>query len=390
MDDRVYRALGLMSGTSLDGVDVAIIETDGVDIKRFRDSAFMRFSDYEKEQLQSAVQDALEWGFDGEQSLPKSFADAEEVIHQAHFRALRLVQEEYAHHGGRLRTYPALSVIGLHGQTVLHKAPSEDTLGRTLQLGDGERFARESRTDVVYDFRSADVAAGGQGAPLAPIYHEALVRYSKLEGRIAVLNIGGVSNVTAIEDGKIVWATDCGPGNGPLDSWMLAKTGKAYDENGQLSFKGFVHHRLINQWLNRDFFSRSVPRSADRYDFDVLSRMQDMTLEDGAATLASFCAQAIARDLATFGADKVIVCGGGRKNPAIMAMLDMHCDAEILSAEGVGWDGDMLEAQAFAYLAVRTLKGLPISFLETTGAPRPMTGGRIAYPSSSLGSRGGE
>jgi len=273
MDDRVYRALGLMSGTSLDGVDVAIIETDGVDIKRFRDSAFMRFSDYEKEQLQSAVQDALEWGFDGEQSLPKSFADAEEVIHQAHFRALRLVQEEYAHHGGRLRTYPALSVIGLHGQTVLHKAPSEDTLGRTLQLGDGERFARESRTDVVYDFRSADVAAGGQGAPLAPIYHEALVRYSKLEGRIAVLNIGGVSNVTAIEDGKIAWATDC---------------------------------------------------------------------------------------------------------------------AEILSAEDVGWDGDMLEAQAFAYLAVRTLKGIPISFPETTGAPRPMTGGRIAYPSSSLGSRGGE
>lgn len=135
---------------------------------------------------------------------------------------------------------------------------------------------------------------------------------------------------------------------------------------------------------------RPVPRSADRYDFDVLGGIKDMPLQDGAATLASFCAHAIARDLSSFEADTVIVCGGGRKNPAIIGMLDMHTDADVVTAEHVGWNGDMLEAQAFAYLAVRTLKGLPISFPETTGAPRPLTGGRVAYPSSSLGSRGGE
>ena len=147
---------------------------------------------------------------------------------------------------------------------------------------------------------------------------------------------------------------------------------------------------MINQWLKRDFFLRPTPRSADRYDFDVLDDMQNMSLEDGAATLASFCAQAVARDLNRFAADRVIVCGGGRKNPAIMEMLDMHIDADIVTAEKVGWNGDMLEAQAFAYLAVRTLKGLPISFPETTGAPHPLTGGSIAYPSKSGTSRGGE
>jgi len=222
------------------------------------------------------------------------------------------------------------------------------------------------------------------------IYHEALVRYSKLSGRVAVLNIGGVSNLTAIEDGKIVWATDCGPGNGPLDSWVWGLTDSDYDADGKLSLSGEVDHTVINQWLERGFFKREIPRSADRYDFDVLDDMKNMSLEDGAATLASFCAQAVARDLAVFSPDQVIVCGGGRKNPAIMAMLDIHTDAKVISGEDVGWDGDMLEAQAFAYLAVRALKGLPISFPETTCAPRPLTGGRIAYPSSRGKSRGGE
>ena len=151
-----------------------------------------------------------------------------------------------------------------------------------------------------------------------------------------------------------------------------------------------MNFELINQWLNVGFFMRGIPRSADRYDFDVLPDVQDMSLEDGAATLASFCVQAIARDLKDFNADTVIVCGGGRKNLAIMAMLRLHSDADVVTAEQMGWDGDLLEAQAFAYLAVRTLKGLPISFPQTTGASRPLRGGRVVYPSSSLISRGGE
>jgi len=263
---------------------------------------------------------------------------------------------------------------------VLHHPPLGGKTGQTLQLGRGQVLADQLGAPVVYDFRSADVAAGGQGAPLAPIYHEALVRYSKLSGSIAVVNIGGVSNMTAIAEGKLQWATDCGPGNGPLDSWIALKSADSFDRDGAQSFAGNVYHHNINQWLDHSFFKRPLPRSADRYDFDVLADIRDMSVADGAATLASFCAQAIARDVGLFNADSVIICGGGRKNPAIMAMLDMHIEAEVLPTEAVGWDGDMLEAQAFAYLAVRTLKGLPISFPETTGAPQPMTGGRVIYP----------
>jgi anhydro-N-acetylmuramic acid kinase len=373
MDEKRYTALGLMSGTSLDGVDVAVIETDGVDIFGFGGVAERPFLEKENIFLNRATKDALNWRFDG--LPPNSFAQAEDIIDAAHIAAI-----------GDIRA----DIIGYHGQTILHHPPLGGEKGQTLQLGRGKPIANNFGVPVVYDFRSADVEAGGQGAPLAPVYHEALVRYSELSGRVAVLNIGGVSNVTAIEDGTICWATDCGPGNGPLDSWVIQLTDMDFDRDGKLSLSGEVDFNKINQWLERDFFRRPIPRSADRYDFNVLNQMDGMSLADGAATLASFCAQSIARDLGRFDAQMVIVCGGGRKNPATMAMLDMHTDAVVVTAEHVGWNGDMLEAQAFAYLAVRTLKGLPISFPQTTGAPHPLTGGRITYPSKSLGSRGGE
>jgi anhydro-N-acetylmuramic acid kinase len=370
MDDKIYTALGLMSGTSLDGVDVAVIETDGVDIFGFGPSCGTSYVAKTHEELVDTVRQAVEWGANG--PVPISIISKSALVDTLHKNAL----SEFKWMHGR----DEFDVIGYHGQTVFHLPPSNTVNGSTLQLGDGQSLADYWGVPTVFDFRTADVEAGGQGAPLAPIYHEALVRYSKLDGKVAVLNIGGVSNVTAIDGGEIVWATDCGPGNGPLDSWVAAHSEEKYDKDGRLSYLGKVDHKKINQWLKRDFFKRSVPRSADRYDFDVLGEMDGMSLEDGAATLASFCAQAVARDLAMFNADQVIVCGGGRKNSAIMAMLDMHTDAKVVSAETVGWDGDMLEAQAFAYLAVRTLKGLPISFPETTGCPSPMTGGRVVYP----------
>ncbi len=365
MDDKVYTALGLMSGTSLDGVDVAVIETDGIDIFGFEASREYIYSRIDKVMLEAFTKDALKWQFYG--PAPNSFAKGDILVDRLHISAICDMKAD---------------LVGYHGQTVLHHPPLNGQKGQTLQLGRGQVLADELNIPVAYDFRTADVEAGGQGAPLAPIYHEALVRYSKIKGRAAVLNIGGVSNVTAIEDGKIVWATDCGPGNGPLDNWVSRRTPHDYDVDGKYSFAGNANHNHIKQWLERDFFQRQIPRSADRYDFDVMGDITAMSLEDGAATLASFCAQAVARDVQTFAADNVIVCGGGRKNPAIMAMLDMHIDADILSAEDVGWDGDMLEAQAFAYLAVRTLKGLPISFPETTGAPRPLPGGKVVYPNA--------
>ena len=161
---------------------------------------------------------------------------------------------------------------------------------------------------------------------------------------------------------------------------MSLKSGKSLDAGGEMSFKGQADFKRIAKWLESDFFNRPIPRSADRYDFDVLSDMRDMSLEDGAATLASFCAQSIARDMKAFNPDSIIVCGGGRHNPTIMGMIEIHTEGKVMSAEDVGWDGDALEAQAFAYLAVRALKGLPISFPGTTGVPAPITGGIVARP----------
>jgi anhydro-N-acetylmuramic acid kinase len=363
MDKDRYIALGLMSGTSLDGVDVAIIETDGINIFGFGDAAESDFSKDDKTILQAATQDALNWGFAGPP--PNSFALAEEVVDRVHVDAIGALTAD---------------IVGYHGQTILHHPPLNGQDGRTLQLGRGRTLADELGVPVVYDFRTADVAAGGQGAPLAPIYHEALCRYSGLSGRIAVLNIGGVSNVSLIEDGQLQWATDCGPGNGPLDSWILSNSAESFDRDGLLSLKGSVDHALVKQWLEQSFFARPIPRSADRYDFDVLDDLQGYSLEDGAATLAAFCAQSIAAVLEAGHVDQVVVCGGGRRNPAIIAMLDIHTDSEVIRAEDVGWDGDMLEAQAFAYLAVRSVKNLPISFPSTTGAPAPKMGGQIIYP----------
>ncbi len=364
MESKRYIALGLMSGTSLDGVDAAIIETDGETIFGFGDRITIAMGDCNP--LPDAIVKALEWKFNGPP--PNIFSSAEVFIDNLHIDAIaKLETEEF-------------DIIGYHGQTVYHLPAKDGQKGQTLQLGNGQTLATKFGVPCAYDFRTADVKAGGQGAPLAPIYHQALCRYSKLEGHIAVVNIGGVSNVTFVNGDEPLIATDCGPGNGPLDSWMTLKGASNYDADGIRSMKGNADLNRIDEWLKRDFFKRPIPRSADRYDFDVIANMRDMSLEDGAATLASFCAQSIARDLIPFAPQTIIVCGGGRHNPAIIGMLDMHTAGRVIKAEDVGWDGDALEAQAFAYLAVRSLRGLPLSFPGTTGAPKPMTGGVVVRP----------
>ena len=365
MENKIYTALGLMSGTSLDGVDAAIIQTDGERLFGFGRATCVDFPD-DGAPVKEAVETALAWRFKG--PAPNSLAAGSDYIDRVHVDAVQALGAE------------GVDIIGYHGQTVFHQPAIGGVKGRTLQLGNGQSLAAKFNVPCVYDFRSADVEAGGQGAPLAPIYHKALVAYSNLIGCVAVVNIGGVSNMTLVEGEAPLIATDCGPGNGPLDSWMALNGRGSYDTDGQASWAGQVDMARIDRWLARDFFKRPVPRSADRYDFDVLADMQDMSVEDGAATLASFCAQSIARDLKAFAPQTVIVCGGGRHNPAIMGMLDMHCAAKIMKAEDVGWDGDALEAQAFAYLAVRSLRGLPISFPGTTGVKTPMTGGVVVHP----------
>lgn len=366
MSGKRYTVIGLMSGTSLDGVDAAILETDGEQIFGFGKSVMVPFSG--DTDFKAVMEAAVSWQFNGPQ--PNIFLRATDDIHAAHIEAINALGVDMS----------GINLIGFHGQTVLHRPALGSDKGETLQLGNGAVLAQKYGVPCAYDFRSADVAAGGQGAPLAPIYHKALCEYSGLTGRIAVVNIGGVSNVTLIDGNAPLRATDCGPGNGPLDTLMQLRSAVNYDRDGAVSLAGNIDFNIVNQWLNRDFFMRPVPRSADRYDFDVLQDIAHLSVQDSAATLCSFTAQAIARDLEHFDPQTIIVCGGGRLNPAIMAMLDMHTAGRVISAETAGWDGDALEAQAFAYLAVRTLRDLPISYPGTTGVVRAMAGGVIAQP----------
>ena len=367
MESKVYRALGLMSGTSLDGVDAALIETDGERIMEFGPSLTIPYAADERSLLDEATQAALKWNFDG--PAPNVFARAEDVLDRAHARTVRALSGD-------------ADIVGYHGQTVLHRPD----LRRTLQLGTGLRIADDLGCPVVYDFRSADVAAGGQGAPLAPIFHKALVQHAGLSGITAILNLGGVGNVTIV-DGDRLLASDTGPANGPLDSWL-----EGVDDGGSVSRSGRPDLRLVDEWLERDFFTRDWPKSADRHDFDVLNELHGKSREDGAATLAAFTALSVKHTLAKMDVrpKRVIVCGGGRHNRTVMTLLSIELGCPVLPAERLGWDSDAVEAQAFSYLAVRVLRGLPNSFPTTTGVPEPTVGGRVAYPSSKGNSRGGE
>ena len=367
---KIYTAIGLMSGTSLDGVDAAIIQTDGETIFKFGDVDFRPYDGEEQYVLEAATQAAIKWNFHGPK--PDLLSLAEDIIHAAHIEVTRdlMAVNEGVH----------IDLIGFHGQTILHRPPASGKSGQTLQLGDGQVLADALGIDVAYDFRSADMAIGGQGAPLAPIYHEALLRRSNVNLPAAVLNIGGVSNVTVLTKEGALLATDCGPGNGPLDSWVQQCGAGYFDEDGALSLRGTPDFAVIEKWLQDGFFRKPLPKSADRWDFDVLDDLEGASPEDGAATLAVFTAMSIRKCIMQYGqaVEKIIVCGGGRHNPAIMLALQEQGIGHVVSAEQVGWNGDDLEAQAFAYLAVRSIKGLPLSYPGTTGVKKPISGGKLA------------
>ncbi len=375
MSAPMRKIIGLMSGTSLDGVDAAMLITNGEQIKDFGKTAFRPYSAQERLILQEATQDALAWQFNGPE--PKSFRGAANIIHQAHIEAVQMIGTD------------GIDLIGFHGQTLLHHAPqkagrghkgNKARLGRSLQLGEGRVLAKALGVDVVYDFRSADIAAGGHGAPLAPIYHKALLERAGRGAGSAVLNIGGVSNITLISaDGELM-ASDCGPGNGPLDNWAAQHGAGAFDKDGALSLAGSPDFTLIERWLERPFFEALPPKSADRYDFDVLGDMAAISAQDGATTLCAFTARSVQKCLSKMGQaiEICVVCGGGRHNKAMMLALTESLKCEIISADDLGWDGDALEAQAFAFMAARFMQGLPSSAPLTTGATGSIIAGRLA------------
>ena len=269
----------------------------------------------------------------------------------------------------------AIEVVGFHGHTILHR-PAE---GQTWQIGDGALLAQRLGLGVVADFRSADVAAGGQGAPLAPLFHAALV--AALPKPLAILNVGGVANVTWIGEAEEILAFDTGPGNALIDDWVHRHTGAAADFGGALARAGRVSVTHVARFLEHPFFDRRPPKSLDRDDFRAVAAA-GLSLEDGAATLTEMTASAVAEAVRHFPAPprEWLVSGGGRHNPALMDTLRRLLAAGVRPVEAVGWDGDALEAQAFAYLAVRSLEDLPLSLPSTTGVPQPTRGGRLFLP----------
>jgi len=349
---RMWSAIGLMSGTSLDGIDVAMIETDGRERVSPGPALTLPYPPDFRERLRSIL------GGIGpvaaiEVELTGLHGDAVE-----HF----------------LREHPgaATDIIGFHGHTILH-CPAE---GRTWQIGDGALLARRLALDVVADFRSADVAAGGEGAPLAPLYHAALA--APLPKPIAVLNIGGIANVTWIGGSEELLAFDTGPGNALIDDWVRRHTGAAADLDGALARAGAVSAAHVENFLANAFFDQLPPKSLDRDDFRE-ALPTGLSVEDGAATLTDMTAGAVAGATRHFPAParQWLVTGGGRHNPALMEALGRRLKVPVKPVEAVGWHGDALEAQAFAYLAVRSVLELPLSLPSTTGVPQPCCGGRL-------------
>lgn len=354
-------ALGLMSGTSMDGIDACLLETDGENIVRAGASLFQPYDDAFRARLRAVIADQ---------------SDAAEV---ANFeRDMTIVHSQLVTDllGQAELTKTDIRVIGFHGHTIAHApAPGRPGQGRTVQLGDGALLAAQTGIDIVGNFRSQDVAAGGEGAPLAPIYHAALA--DDLVKPVCVLNIGGVANVTWIgEDGALV-AFDTGPGNALIDDFVRRRTGAACDQDGALAAVGAADMEIVAAYLAGSYFARPAPKSLDRNDFSgILKAVETLSTPDGVATLTELTVGAVvkAAEILPSLPDNWVVTGGGRKNTALMSMLAAGLTSPVAPAESFAWDGDMLEAQAFAYLAVRCLRGLPISFPGTTGVPRPMTG----------------
>lgn len=364
-------AIGLMSGTSIDGVDAALIETNGEDHVFRRGSVSLAYDEAFRAQLRQALSDAAQ--ITARDQRPGCLGAVEHELTLRHVAAVERLLAETGQAPGEI------DLIALHGQTVLHRP--HDRL--TVQIGDGPQLAAATGIDVVYDLRAADVAAGGQGAPLAPAYHRAMAAQFGAEP-LAVLNIGGVANVTFVaSDGELA-AFDTGPGNALLDDWMFARTGAAFDRDGLSAQAGAVDPTVLASLMSDPYFAEPPPKSLDRNHFPA-RHLAGLSTEDGAATLVAFTVEAIAR-AAAHAAEapaRWLVCGGGRHNQAIMGGLGARLAGDVVPAEAAGFDGDDVEAEAWAYLGVRGLHGLPITFPGTTGIATPHTGGVLAKASLS-------
>ncbi|WP_270730700.1 anhydro-N-acetylmuramic acid kinase [Shimia sp. Alg240-R146] len=360
--EKWLRALGAMSGTSLDGVDAAIVETDGVVIHHFGASHYRAYSRDEQQVLEAAL---------GHWSGPEAEAAAK-VVEAAHVETLG--------------AFEGAELVGFHGQTLAHEPQGRGT----CQVGDGQALAEVLGVPVVWDFRTADVELGGEGAPLAPFFHFACAKWFGATEPVAFLNLGGVGNLTWVDPSKsgpeevgALLAFDTGPANAPLNDLLRARRGMNFDEGGRVAADGTVATGALELFLQEAYFSRMPPKSLDRNDFpEMMDLVRELSDEDAAATMTAMCAASVAQGMAHCPTppSRVLVTGGGRHNPVLMEMLQVSLDCPVVPVEDVGLDGDMLEAQAFAYLAVRVARGLPTSCPATTGVMALVGGGTVSEP----------
>jgi len=359
----------------MDGIDVALLETDGENHLRCGPSALHFFNPPEQALLRRAIEAAA--GLSDRAARPGVIGEAERLLTDLHAVAVR---ELFAAHA----IDPAsIDVVGFHGQTLLHRPER----GLTIQIGDGAALAKALDLPVVYDFRAADVAAGGQGAPLVPVYHRALARSVTRDHPIAVLNIGGVANITYIDHLPDPFACDTGPGNALIDDFLRERTGHAYDAAGVVAAQGEVDEAAVARVLAHPFFAQKPPKSLDRNAFREFAaqaaNLSGKSVEDGAATLTAITAASVAAivKLLPDAPKSWIVTGGGAHNVTLVRMLAARlAPATLETADMAGWNADAIEAQAFAYLAVRRLRDLPITFPATTGVTKPLCGGVLVRP----------
>ena len=360
-------AIGLMSGTSLDGIDVALLVTDGETVTSRGPAMTVGYDDTQRSLLKQGLADAV--GLTNRDARPGILAQIETHLTRWHFEAVQKFCKRFD------VALDQIDVIGFHGQTVVHRPE----IGLTVQLGNGAELARLCGVPVVYDMRANDMVHGGQGAPLVPVYHRAVV--SALPERpVAVVNIGGVANVTWVgADGSLV-AFDTGPGNALLDDWMKRHTGTSRDEGGAMGLVGKVDEATVAQFLGDGFFEQALPKSLDRDTFASIS-LDGLSVADGAATLVAVTTRAIAVSASLMPEDPKswVVCGGGRHNLAMMLGLEKLL-VNVRSAEKFELNGDAVEAEAWAFLAVRSLRGLPLTYPGTTGVREAVTGGVLVRP----------
>lgn len=363
----VLTTIGMMSGTSLDGIDIALIKTDGMRILEIGPGEFIPYTPEDRVLLKAGLNDAR--GLSDRFARPGKLREAEIRVTERHVDALKGFLDRHA--------IPAASVagVGFHGQTVFH----DPLRALTVQIGDSAALASATGVPVIADLRQADMAAGGQGAPLAPLYHDALATRSELKRPLAVVNIGGVSNISWLDE-KIT-AFDSGPGNALLDDWIIRHDAGECDRDGRITVSGTIDAGIVQRLLDNPYFERTPPKSLDRDEFDA-SVIDGLSLEDGAATLLGFTIASIAKGLSLFDGEPeaVIIVGGGRHNPNLMRTLSAELGVNVQPAEAVGWRGDLIEAEAFAYLAARSLKNLSVTVPGTTGVAEPLTGGVLISP----------